>query len=201
MDMELSPLAREKLAGLGELSPEEEEKLKLSEELKFLLADYFTNKLGADELWLQLRKFKEDGKEFLIGEAQLRLIDAVSLGSNNIDFERCRAGILGCETLKEQNRYSELELNLDAIESLRQQYQREKETAFNAMKENIQGQVAAAAQQVARQTGNQQVTIDIKGSVEASVKASPQWKDFISKHEKTFTQRFDNCIAKIKGLI
>ena len=199
--MELSPLVKQKLSKLGELSPEEKGKLKLSEELTFLLADYFTNKLNTDQLWSKLKKFKEGGNEFMIRETQMRLISALNLGSNNVDFERCRRGILGCETLKEQSRYTELELGLNFLESLRQQYQKEKETTFNSMKDSIQKQVKMAARQVTRQAGNQRVSIDVEGSVEASVGTSPQWREFILKHEKTYGQKFDDCLAKLRRLL
>ena len=199
--MELSPLAREKLAKIGEMSASEKEKLKLSEELTSLLSDYFTDKLNADALWIRLKKFKEDGREFMIKETQLRLISAISLGGSKVDFERCRSGIMGSETLKEQNRYPELEINLKSMENLRQQYQQEKDATFSSMKANIQGQVKMAAQQLARQAGKQRVAVDVEGSAEASVRASPQWRDFILKHEKTYGSRFDDLAAKLKRLL
>jgi len=199
--LELSPLAREKLAKIGELSSEERQKLRSSEELTSLLADYFTDKLSADGLWLKLKRFKEDGRDSMIRETQLRLVSAMSLGSSNADFERCRSGILGCEMLKEQNNYAELEHSLSLLENLRQQYQQEKELAFNSIKGEIQKQVETAARQIARQAGNRGVSIDVQGSVEASVRSSPQWRDFLVKHEKIFGQKFDDCLAKIKKLI
>jgi len=199
--MELSPLAKEKLAKVGELSSEEKEKLKLSKELTFLLADYFTNKLSADDLWSKLKKLEESGNESIVKETQTRLIAALNLGSNDIDFERYRSGILGCETLKEQSRYAELELCLNSLESIRQQYRKEKETAFNSMKDGVQKQVEMAARQVARQAGNQRVAIDVEGSVEANVRGSPQWREFILKHEKTYGQKFDDCLTKLRRLI
>jgi len=199
--MEFSPLAKEKLAKVGELSSEEKEKLKLSKELTFLLADYFTNKLSTDDLWSKLKKLKENGNESIVKETQTRLIAALNLGSNDIDFERYRNGILGCETLKEQSKYTELELCLSSLESLRQQYQKDKETTFDSMKDGIKKQVEMAAQQVARQAGNQKVAIDVEGSVEASVRGSPQWKEFILKHEKAYGQKFDDCLTKLRRLI
>ncbi len=199
--MELSPLAREKLAKIGEISSEEREKIRLSEELTSLLADYFTEKIGTDELWLRVKKFREDGREFLIKEVQLRLLSAITLGSSSRDFERCRSGILACETLKEQNRYAELELSLSSLQNFRQQYHQEKEAAFNSIKNGIQKQVEMAARQVMRQARNQKISIDIEGSVEASVRGSPQWKNFILEHEKNYGRKFEVSIAEIKKLL
>lgn len=199
--MELSPLAREKLAKIGDLSPEERERLKLSEELTSLLADYFTDKISPDGLWMNMKKFKENGHDSMIGETQLRLVNAISLGGSNTDFERCRNGILCCETLKEPNRYAELEHSLNLLASLRQQYQQDKEETFNSMKAEIQRQVELAARQIARQAGNRGIAIDVQGSVEASVRNSPKWKEFLLKHERIFGQRFDECLARIKSLL
>ena len=199
--MELSPLAREKLARIGELSSAEKERLKFSEQLAAVLADYFTDRINADEFWLKLKEFKDRGQEFMVKEAQLRLLGAISLGGSHLDFERCRRGILACETLQERNRCTELELALDSLEALRQQYQREKEETFNSMREGIQKQVEMAARQVVRQVGNRKVAIDVNGSVDASVKASPQWREFLMKHEKVFGEKFDACLAKVMMLI
>lgn len=137
----------------------------------------------------------------MIREAQLNLIHALKLESNSVDFERCSSGILGCETLKEQNRYAELELNLNSVENLRQQYQQEKEKAFNSMKEGIQKQVEQLAQQAARQAGNRRLPVDIRTSVEASVKASSQWRSFISEHEKIYGQSFKELLAVLDNLV
>jgi len=199
--MELSPLAREKLAKIGDLSSEEKEKLKCNEELTSLLSDYFTDKIDTDGLQSKLKKFKENGHGFMIKETQLRLLHAMTLGGNNYDFERSRNGILICETLKEHNRHSELERTLKSLESLRRQYHREKETAFDSLKEGIQSKVKMAAQQVARQSRNKNVSVDIEHSVAASVKASPQWRNFILEHEKTYGQRYKDCLAKTQMLI
>ena len=58
--MELSPRARERLASIGELSSEEKEKAKYSDELDILLADYFTGRRVRD------REFRPSGQPFSI---------------------------------------------------------------------------------------------------------------------------------------
>ena len=199
--MELSPLAKEKLAKIGELTKDEKERLKLSNELTALLADYFTNKINADALWSKLKTQKESGNDLIIRETQMRLIGALNLGSKDIDFERNRKGILACETLKDQNRYPEIELVLNSVAALRKQYLKEKDATFNSMKASVQKQVEMAARQVAKQTGNKDVSIDIKGSVEASVLSSPQWAEFVLKNDTIYGQKFADYITKLKSLI
>jgi hypothetical protein len=198
--MELSPLAREKLAKLGELSDTEKEKLKFSDRLTSILSDYFTDRIDTSRLQAELERSQEN-KDFMTREIQTRLLHAITLGSNTVDFERCRNGVLCCETLKSPNRYNELELNFNAIKELRTQYNQEKDSALGSMKEQVQGQVRKAAQQAARQAGNKGIAIDIEGSIEASVKSSPQWRNFILSHEKKYGMQFDKYLNTVEAML
>ena len=199
--MELSPLAREKIAKLGELSDTEKEKLRFSDKLTSILSDYFTDRIDTNGLQGELEKSPEESKAYMTREIQTRLLHAITLGSNTIDFERCRNGVLCCETLKSPNRYSELETNLNAIEDLRAQYSQGKNSAFHSMKEQVREQVGKAAQQAARQAGNNGVSIDLEGSIEASVKSSTQWRNFILAHEKKYGQQFDIYVNTIEAML
>ncbi len=199
--MELSPLAKEKLARIGDLSPAEKEKLKVSEKLTQLLAGYFTNKIDVNSLWLELKKYKEQGHESIVREAQRRLLNAITLTGNQADFEHCRSALLGCETIKEHSRYPDLEHGLKMLESLRLQYQQEKERAFNNIKRSIQQQVEMAAKQVLRQSNNRNISVDVEGSVEATARTSPQWRNFLIEHDRIYGQKFDELIARIKRLL
>ena len=196
-NMELSPRARERLARIGELSQEEKDKLKHSEELMHSLSDYFTGKLGSEDLWTRLKDYRDQGKEFMIKEAQLSLIDALGLESSDLDFERCRNAILAAETLKGEGQYLDLERNLDSVQTLCKQYRQEKERAFNAMKADIERQIEMAARQIAQQTGNKGLSVDVQASAEASVRNSPQWKDFVSRHEREYSLEFKNRLASL----
>jgi len=194
--MELSPLAKQRLAKIGEPSKEEREKLRRSEELSSLLSSYFTGKLSADAFWTRLKEYKDEGKESLIKEVQLKLAEAISLGADEQSLKACREGILAAETLKDSNKYSILEVNLSSIESLCKQYKQGREQAFNAIKSNIERQLEAAAQQIAQKTGKG-VAVDVKGSAEVSVTSSPQWKEFISRHDQEYHSRFQSYLAQL----
>lgn len=199
--MELSPLAREKLAKIGELSVAEKERLKIFEKLTQLLADYFTKRIDTNSLWLEVKKLKEMGDESIVRETQVRLLNAITLTSNQADFEHCRSALLGCETLKEQSRYPDLEHGLKMLESLRRQYQQEKERAFDNIKRSIQQQVEMAARQVLRQSNNRNLSIDVEGSVEATARTNPQWRNFLVEHDRIYGQKFDELVARIKRLL
>ncbi len=199
--MELSPLAKEKLAKIGDLSPAEKERLKVSEKLTQLLADYFTKRIDVNSLWLELKKCKEEGHESIVRETQIRLLNAITLTSNQADFEHCRNALLGCETLKERSSYPDLEHGLKNLESLRLQYQQEKEKAFNTIKRSIQQQVEMAARQVLRQSNNRNISIDVDGSVEATARTNPQWRTFLVEHDRIYGQKFDELVTRIKRLL
>ena len=199
--MELPPRARERLARIGELSPDEKDRLKHSEELTHLLSDYFTGKLSPEDLWMTLKGYKDQGKEFMMRETQLSLINALALESSDLDFQRCRNGILAVETLMGQGQYLDLERNLNSIQSLRQQYREERKRAFDAMKTNIEKQVEMAARQIAQQTGNKRLAVDIQGSAEASVRNSQQWKEFVFRHERRYSLEFKNRLDKLSTML
>jgi len=199
--MELSPLAREKLAQIGELTQEEKVRLKYSQHLASVLSDYFTAKLSPEDLWQELRTQKEEGREFLLREAQLKLIDAINLSGSERDFDRQRRGILAVETLKSESNYTALEQSLDSIQNLRRQYGEESEKTFREIKGKIEKQVRLAAQQLAAQAGARGASIDVQGSVEATAKASPEWKNFISKHESSFSQKLKDQLAALREMV
>ena len=121
--MELSPLAKEKLASIGELTDEEKARLKYSEQLTSLLAEYFTNELSPDDLWKELKKLKDEGRGFLLKDAQLKILDVIRLSSSDVDINKLHRGLLAAETLKDDGDYGGLEHELKSIEDLRRQRQ------------------------------------------------------------------------------
>ena len=194
--MELSPLAKERLARIGEPSEEEKERLKHCQKLSYLLSSYFTGKLSVDSLWARLKEYKDEGKESLIKEAQLDLASAISLGADEQSLKRSCEGILAAETLKDNSKYNILEAKLRSIESLCKQYKKGREQAFDTIKSNIEKQVQAIAQQMARKS-RKELAVDVKGSAELSVTSSPQWKEFISRHEKEYQKRLQGYLAQL----
>lgn len=197
--MELSPLAREKLAKIGELTEEEKAQLKRTAQLNSLLADYFTNKLSPDDLWKELKRHKEEGQASLLLEAQLKLLDTLNFAISNTDFNKRSKAILAAETLKDGSDYLRLEQDLKSIENLRLQYREEMEKTYQDLKSRIEQQVKQASKQLARQAAAQGATVDIEGSIEASTRATPEWKSFIAKHESNYNQKFKDYLDKLRG--
>jgi hypothetical protein len=198
--MELSPLAREKLAKAGELSEAEKEKMRFETDLTGIMADFFTKKLDSDGLWQRLKLYKDKGNDAIVKETQLRLAHTLSVGGSDLDFDRYAGAILSLETLKKDNEYPGIESSLDLMKKLRQKYISEKDTAFAKLMERMGPQVRKAAQQMAAQ-GQRRGAIDVEGSIEASVKATPQWREFIVKFENSFSSQFETLLAKLAQYI
>ena len=195
--MELSPLARERLAKIGDLSPEEKGKIKQSGEMDSLLSEYFKGALSPEGLWKKLKVLKEQSGESIVGGAQGKLIDTLRSQMSQADFEQRRSAILAIETIKAEGKYSLLEAILNSIVALRQKYTQTREQAYKQLKAGMEKQLQAAAQEALKQG----MQIDMESSVEANIKNSPQWKGFITEHEKTFEEMFNGYIAQLRELI
>lgn len=196
--MELSPLAREKLAKIGELTEEEKTGLKYSRQLADLLAKYFTNELNPDGLWKELQEHKNAGRGFMLKNTQLRLLEAMRLSNSDKDIEKLRRGLLAAESLKDNGDYAGLEHELKSIDDLRGQYKKERNKAYDKIKADIEKQVRLAAQQLAGRAAAKGAAIDVDSSVEATVKSSPEWKDFVTRHENTYNQKFKEFLTKLR---
>ncbi len=199
--MELSPLAKEKLAKIGELTPEEKLKLKYAEQLDSLLSGYFTGKQTPEGLCNEVKKLTEDGKGFLAKEVQIRLLDAIALAGSDADYDRQRRGIVAVESSKKDGKAGALEQNLKAVEALRRQYREEKEKAFQAVKANVEQQIRMAAQQVAARDGRVPSEMEIQTSIDAAARSSNEWRAYMARLENAYGSRVQGYIAKIKQML
>ncbi|TEU18040.1 MAG: hypothetical protein E3I25_02075 [Dehalococcoidia bacterium] len=190
-DKDLPPLARERLAKIGELTPEEKEKMVDSEKVDSLLSEFYLSQIDSDSLW---KRLKEEGKPSLLREAQMRLIDSLSFGSTPAELQRKRDGILAIETLKEEQNTSIVELNLNLMEDLKKRYRAEIEQAYNSIRAEVERNPQLRAKQV--QQG--QNTMIVQLSVDEAIKQLPQWQDFLSNQEKRHSQEFAKLTEKLK---
>ena len=194
--MELSPLARERLARIEALSPEESEKMSWSGELESILSLHFKGDLNSEDLWKELKALKEQRGEAVVAEAQSKLANTLRLQMNQEDFKQRRSAILALETVKAEGKYTALEPILNSIAALRQQYKQQKEQVYEQIKAAVQGQLQAMAQEASKQG----VNLDMESSLEANIKESPQWKSFISRHDKASEEAFTGYVARLKEI-
>jgi hypothetical protein len=190
-EKDLPPLARERLAKIGGLTPEEKEKMVDSEKVDSLLSEFYQGQIDPESLWKRLR---EEGKPSLLREAQMRLIDSLNLGSAPAELQRKKDGILAIETRKEGQNTSVVELNLSLMEDLQKRYKAEIEQAYNSIRAEVERNPQLRMKQV--QQG--QNTMIIQLSVDEAIKQVPQWKGFLSDQEERYSQEFAKATEKLK---
>jgi hypothetical protein len=191
-EKDLPPLARERLAKIGELTREEKEKMVDSEKVDSILSEFYQGQIDPESLW---KRLKEEGKSSLLREAQMRLIDSLSFGSTPAELQRKKDGILAIETLKKEQNTSIVELNLNLVEDLQKRYRAEIEQAYNSIRAEVEGNPQLRVKQV--QQG--QNTMLVQLSVDEAIKQLPQWQDFLSDQEKRYSQEFAKVMEKLKG--
>ena len=193
-EKDLPPIARERLAKIGELAPEEKERMIDSEKVNSLLSEFYQGQIDPESLW---KKLKEEGKPSLLREAQMRLIDSLSFGSTTAELHKRRDGILAIETLKEEQNTSIVELNLKLMEDLQKRYRAEIEQAYNS----IRAEVERTPQLRVKQVQQGQNTMIMQLSIDEAIKQLPQWRDFLSEQEKRYSQEFAKVVEKIKSAL
>jgi DNA-directed RNA polymerase subunit L len=185
-EQDLSPIARERLARIGELTREEKEKMLDSEKVNSLLSEFYQGQIDPESLW---RGLKEEGKPSLLREAQVRLVDSLSFGSTPAELQKKRDGILAIETLKaEQN------TSINLMEDLQKRHRAEIEQAYNSIRAEVERNPQLRVKQV--QQG--QNTMVIQLTIDEAIKQLPQWQDFLSNQEKRYSQDFARVMEKLK---
>lgn len=190
-EKDLPPIARARLAKIGELTQEEKERMIDFEKVNSLLSEFYQAQIAPEGLW---KRLKEEDKPSLLREAQVRLIDSLGFGSTPADPQRRRDGILAIETLKKEPNTSIVELHLNLMEDLQKRYRAEIEQAYNGIRTKVERNPQLRLKQV--QQG--QSTMISQLTVDEAIKQLPQWRDFLSQHGKRYSQEFAKAVEKLK---
>ena len=193
-EKDLSPIARERLAKIGELTQEEKEKMLDSEKVNSLLSEFYQGQIDPEGLWNRL---KNEGNPSLLREAQVRLVDSLRFGIPAAELQRNREGILALETLKKEQNTSVIELNLNRMEELQKRYRAETEQAYNGIRAEVEKNPRLRMKQV--QQG--QNTMVVQLTVDEAIKQLPQWQDFLSSQEKRYSQEFASTKEKLQRVL
>ena len=188
----LPPIMREKLARIGEITPEEKARMKDLDQLTSLLSGFYKGETASEALWKGLKDYKDKGKSYLLKEAQVKLIDSLSMASDEIERQKRGRGILAIETLKDDQNTATIEQGLDMIEGLLIRQKEEMEQAYNSLKAQVESNPQLRLQQV-KQGQVMQLTVD------EAIKTSPEWNNFVANHEKRYSQEFGEVIQKLKS--
>lgn len=191
----LPPIMREKLARIGEVTPEEKERMKEIEQLTSMLSEFYMGKLNPEGLWKILKEYKDKGKGYLLKEAQVKLLDSLSLAGDTVELEKRRRGILAIETIKEDQNTAVLEQSLNSIEGLQKRYVEEMEEAYSSLKAQVERNPQLRMQQVQQD----QTSTVMQLTVEEAVKNSAEWKNFAANHEKGYNQEFAKVVDRLKN--
>jgi hypothetical protein len=190
-EQDLSPIARERLARLGELTNEEREQMIDSEKVTSLLSDFYQGQINPENLWMRL---KEEGKPSLLKEAQVRLVDSLSFGVPPTELQRKREGILAIESLKQEQNTAAIELNLNRVEELQKRYRAEIDQAYNSIRAEVEKDPRLRMKQV--QQG--QNTMVVQLTVDEAIKQLPHWQDFLSSQGKRYGEEFAGVKEKLQ---
>ena len=188
----LPPIMREKLARIGEVTPEEKESLKEMEQLTSILSEFYKGQLNPEGLWKKLKEYKDKGKGYLLKEAQVKLLDSLTLAGDAVELQKRRRGILAIETIKEDQNTAILEQSLNSIEGLQKRYIEEMEEAYSSLKAQVERNP-----QLRMQQGQNSMVMQL--TVEEAIKNSAEWKNFAANHEKGYNQEFAKVVDKLKN--
>jgi hypothetical protein len=182
--------AMEKAAEIGELTPEEKERIKDQEKLKSLLAEFYKWQLDRDGLWQKLK----GSKPSFLKEAQQNLIDSLRLRSAPEEFQQRKDGILAIETLKEMQNTSAIEHILNIIEMLQKEYKQGKEEAIAGLKAEIERNPQLRIRPVKTPDGRTvfQAALSVDEAVQAKL------ADFLSGYEKKYNLEFNRIIERLR---
>jgi len=182
--------AMEKIAEIGELTPEEKEKIKDQEEVKSILAQFYKGQLDRNGLWQKLR----GSKPSLLKEAQQHLMNAFGLGSTPEEFQQRKDGILAIETLKEKQNVSSIEHTLNSIKVLQKEFQEGKERAAEELREAIERNPQLRLRPV--RTPDGRTVVQAALSVDEAVQA--KLAEVLSEHEERYSRKLIGLIEKLK---
>ena len=182
--------AMEKAAGIGELTPEEKERIKDQEKVKSILTEFYKGQIDRDGLWQKLKVVKP----FFLKEAQQHVVDSLGLGSTPEEFQLRKDGILAIENLKEKKHVPAIEQTLNSIKILQKEYQEGKERAVEELREAVESNPQLRLQPMRTPDGRTvyQAAVSVDEAVQARL------SEFLSEHEMRYSQQFNRMIEKLR---
>jgi len=196
-NFELSPIARARLERVGRFTDEQRLALQREQEVEQMLSSYYTGSLDKDGLWQRGKELTDKYGASVIKEAQGSVLKTLRLHMNDEDFERRQNAVLALEALKRTDRYSSIESLLGSVSSLRQRFSEVTAQAFEQVRAQMEPQIRAQAEQ-ARMQG---MLVDTTSTIETSIKGSPEWQQFMSRHEASHEQTLHDYIDRISSML
>jgi hypothetical protein len=190
-ERDLSPIARERLARIGELTQEEKQKMLDSEKVDSILSEFYQGQIDPESLW---KRLKEEGRPSLLREAQVRLVDSLTFGITPAELQRKKEAVLAIESLKQEQNTSIIEMNFRRMGDLQNKYRAEIEQAYNGIRVEVEKNPRLRVKQV--QQGQDAMVVQL--TVDEAIKQLPQWRDFLANQEKRYSLEFARVIEKLR---
>ena len=181
--------AMEKAAEIGELTPEEKERIRNQEKIKSILTEFYKGQIDRDGLWQKLK----GSNPSLLKEAQQYLVDSLGLGSTPEEFQQRKEGILAIETLKVKQNVPAIEQTLNSVKVLQKEYQDGKDKAEEELREAIEQNPQLRLRPV--RTPDGRTVLQAAYSVDEAVQA--RLSEFMSQHEEKYNQKFIRLLEKL----
>ncbi len=181
---------RERLEKI-KITPEDRERIKGMEKLRDLLSKFYKGELTPEELANKL-----ENKEFLIKEAQLKIIDSLSLQISSPDFKKRGKALLTLEKTKAQGKYQQLKTEINFLGELIKKYLEEKNRAYTRLKKQVEQDPNLRVRRI--KTENEEIIVHL--SPDEAVINSSQWQNFISQHDQIYQSEFTRIVAQLKEL-
>jgi hypothetical protein len=193
----LPPILRAKLEKAGSFSPEERVRLKAKEQIDAILSRFYRGDLDADALWKELRPLKEQGKAAFLREAELAMLDGLSIGTSALELSKRKKGIIALDAVRGEGNTSALEQALGGIDLLQAKFKKEQQQAYDQLRAEIERNPQLRVRQVKQ--GGQTVAAQL--SVDETIKTLPEWQDFLANHDQQFNDEFGRLVERIRKLI
>jgi hypothetical protein len=125
------------------------------------------------------------------------LIDSLKLKDSPSEFQIKREGILAVETLKDEQNTSEVELNLNSLQSIQKKHDEEMKRVYNDFKLQVEKDSALRTRKIKK--GDAVVIVQL--SPEEAVEQLSEWKNFLSEHNRKYEQEFEKAIRRLRSII
>lgn len=186
-------IALEKSKNINKLNPQELSEIKQEKKIDSILAKYYKDQIESDELWKVLKGFSNK----LLIKAQNNFIQSLAFQNNDYEIEKRKNGILAIENLKEDNQSSDIEIYLEQLKNIRNEFQKNKEKIIENLKEELERDPQKRLQTL--QQGNQIVVKQL--SLEEALERNTQLKQNLNQLEKQLKEKFNLVKEKLSEII
>jgi hypothetical protein len=193
----LPPILRAKIEKAGSLTPEERTRQKAKDQIDTILSKFYRGDLDADALWKELKPLKDQGKVAFLREAELAMLDGLSINTNPVELVKRKKGIIALDSVRGEGGTSAVEQSLGGIDLLQAKFKKEKQQAYDQLRAEIERNPQLRVRQVKQ--GGQTVAAQL--SVDETIKTLPEWQDFLVNHEQQASEEFSRVIDRVRKLM